>query len=382
MKVLFLTPWYPDEHNPNHGVFVRDQALTIQQAHEVRVVSGKINYAVFGFSSLTRYDSSYQGLKESRISVKKSLPVINQFNFFLRIALETLKIARDFKPDIIHGNIGYPGAFWAWIMSTLLKIPYVVTEHTRITNNFRSFVHRQLTLFGLRRARQIIAVSRWHADEIFGIVGKKPLVIHNVINFEKFPELPPSPGTARFQIGFLGYMETPVKGLDILLRAVASLSADFVLHIGGKGMLLEEYKRMAGTLGVSHKCRFYGAVMNEEVPAFMSKLHFLVSASRSETFGIAMVEALACGLPVVATDNGGSREFINSENGLIVPVDDPEQLSGAIAAMMKNYSRYNRELIRKDIMQKFSREVFLRKINEVYAAARERLPEPKKRKYL
>lgn len=366
MKVLFLTPWYPDEHHINHGIFVRDQALTIRQKHEVWVVSSKIDYRSFGFSQLIRVDTEFFGMKESRLVIKKSLPVFNQFNYFLRTAWETFKIARVFKPNIIHGNIGYPGAFWSWVMSSLLKIPFVLTEHTRITNNFRSFIHKHLTLFGLNRASNIIAVSHWHANEFLTFVDRKPVVIPNVINFEQLTKVIVLPDTDEFQIGFLGGMNTAVKGLDLLLQAIALVPGRFKLHIGGKGNLLENYKTLAKELKVYDKCIFYGAVPHEQVNQFMSRLHFFVSASRSETFGIAMVEALACGLPVIATDSGGPREFINLENGMIVPVENAEKLGEGILEMMKKFRTYNRELIRNQIIEKYSSQLFLEKIDTVY----------------
>ena len=295
MKILFLTPWYPDDENPNHGTFVRDQALAIARNHEVRVVCAKIDYKQFGLSTLIRNDTTYDVLKESRLSLRHSLPVFNQLNFFIRIAHETLKIARAFQPDVIHGNIGYPGALWAMMVSRLLKKPYVVTEHTRITNNFRSIVHRHLSIYGLRSARAIIAVSRWHADEIHSYTGRTPVVIPNVIRFSDIPEPEQYPDTPELRIGFLGGLNTPVKGLYVLLRAAASLQGNFTLHIGGDGTLLNQYKRQAEELNISGRCIFYGRIRQEDVKTFMRKLHIFVSASRWETFGIAMVEALASG---------------------------------------------------------------------------------------
>jgi glycosyltransferase involved in cell wall biosynthesis len=365
MKILFLTPWYPDEINPNHGIFVRDQAVAISRHHEVRVISSKIDYSSFALSRLQRTDQVFRNLKESRIVIKRSLPVFNQLNYFLRTTLETYKISQTFKPDIIHGNIGYPGAFWSWMMSRLLRIPFVITEHTRITNHFRSFIHKKITLFGLRRAARIIAVSERHADEILRFVGEKPLVIHNVINFEKFSKVLGLPETGEFQIGFLGGLNTPVKGLDLLLRAAATLRGKFRLHIGGKGNLLEYYKTLAGELRILDKCVFYGAIAHEEVNSLMERLHFFVSASRYETFGIAMVEALACGLPVVATDSGGSREFITDENGILVNID-PQSLADGISELMRNFHRYDPIAIRNSVVSKFLDDNFLRKIDQVY----------------
>lgn len=369
MNILFLTPWYPDDANPIHGSFVRDQALAIAQHHQVRVVSAKIDYTAFGMSSISRADSTFDGMKESRLVVKKSLPVYNQFNYFLRIAIETYRIAREFRPDIIHGNIGYPGAFWSWIMSRLLKIPYVVTEHTRITNNFRSLIHKQLALFGFRMADGIIAVSQWHADEIERETGRKPAVIANVIRFEALPEPSGYPDMSEFQIGFLGGLNTPVKGLDIFLHAVSTMRGKFRLHIGGKGKLLERYKDLAKELNVYNRCIFYESIPHEEVKVFMGRLHIFVSASRWETFGIAMVEALACGVPVVATDSGGPREFITEANGVIVPVGDPDKLREGIEAVMNNFGSYYPKRISAEVRRRFTRELFNTKVDAVYRAA-------------
>jgi len=365
MKILFLTPWYPDEHNPNHGVFVRDQAVLINKQHEVRVVSAKIDYSNFALSSLTRKDTIFQGVSESLLVVRKSLPVFNQFNFFLRTCRETLTIAKEFRPDIIHGNIGYPGAFWSWMLSAFLGVPFLITEHTRITNNFRSPVHKQLTLFGLRRASAVIGVSRWHADEIAAFIAKKVVVIPNVIHFEKYPAVRVPPATDEFQIGFLGGLSTPVKGLDILLHAAATLQGKFRLHIGGDGALLNYYKELAKELRIDHCCFFYGSIPHAQVNSFMQQLHFFVSSSRSETFGISMVEALVCGLPVVATDSGGSREFITPQNGVLVATD-ALHLAEGIRSVMNRFETYDPTVIRNSVLDKFSDNRFLDEINKVY----------------
>src|SRR5690606_35642048 len=154
--------------------------------------------------------------------------------------------------------------------------PYVVTEHTRVTNNFRSALHRRLTLLGFRHARAIIAVSRWHADEIGSYTQRKPVVVPNVIRFQEIPERVAHPDTEEFQIGFLGGLHTPVKGLGILLQAAAGLAGPFKLHIGGSGTLLDRYKEQAKELGIDHKCIFYGWVPYTEVKTFMSRLHIFV----------------------------------------------------------------------------------------------------------
>jgi glycosyltransferase involved in cell wall biosynthesis len=160
-----------------------------------------------------------------------------------------------------------------------------------------------------------------------------------------------------------------VKGLDVLLQAVAGIRENVRLHIGGKGTLLDHYKTLAKKLNILDRCIFYGGIPHAEVNVFMQKLHCFVSSSRWETFGIAVVEAMACGVPVITTRSGGPDEFVNQANGLLIPVDDSEQLAAAITDMMKNFSRYDAALIRAQVLSRFSEDSFLEKIESVYSDA-------------
>jgi glycosyltransferase involved in cell wall biosynthesis len=366
MRVLFLTTWYPNKNNPNHGIFVQDQAHALSREHDICVVAARIDYSVFHFSKLKTERTQNQKIEEVRLLISKSLPVFNQLNFFIRAFFASHRIAKEFKPDIIHGNIGYPGAFWSWLVSKAIGKPYVITEHTKITNNFRSFIHKRLTLFGFKHAAGIISVSHNHARELARHTHRKITVIPNVIKFSKFQNVKLLPAASPVQIGFLGGMNTPVKGLDILLNALAKVEGDYVLHVGGKGTLMEEYKQLAKKLGVEGKCIFYGFIPLDEVPQFFGRVHFLVSASRFETFGIAMVEALASGLPVLATDSGGPQDFIDETNGIIVPKENVQSMTEGLNKMMTIYSDYDAQKIKTNILFKFSTENFIKQVNEVY----------------
>ena len=202
MKVLMLTPWYPDEDNPNAGLFIRDQARALSKANSVIVISAKVNYEKTSFFSYSVKRSSSEGVEEYRISISKSLPVYNQLNQLFIICRQSWIIGRRFKPDIIHASIGYPGAFWGWMLSKLLRRPYVFTEHTRVTNNFRSAFHKQLTLWGIRRAHGVMAVGSTLAREITAITERQVTVVPNVVDVAKFTGVQRSSATVP-QIGFL-----------------------------------------------------------------------------------------------------------------------------------------------------------------------------------
>lgn len=361
-----LTPWYPDESNPNSGIFIQTQAKALSECHNVVVVSAKVDYKKFGLFSFNLSKSKNGSIEEHRLVIRKSLPVYNQFNHLLITCFITWKIARKFKPEIIHTSIGYPGAFWGWVTGKLMGIPFVLTEHTRITNNFRSSFHRLFTLRPLALASQVMAVSSSLASEMKTWLKRDVLVVPNLIDVKRFVHLE-SVQNEILQFGFLGGFNTPVKGLDVLLRATASIKKECVLHIGGKGLLEESYKSLAQELGIASKCRFYGFVPYEEVPDFMSRLHFFVCASRYETFCVSLIEAITSGRPVVSTRCGGPEDFINSGNGILCDKENPESLQRAIEWMMLNHSSFNPATMRTYIEENFTERIFLKRINQVYS---------------
>lgn len=366
MRILLLTPWYPNEKNPGAGVFIKSQARALSIHHTVSVISSVVDYESFALSSISCQENSDQNVQEYRIVVKKSLPIFNQLNYLWLVISTSLKIAREFRPDIIHAHVGYPSAFWGWSLSRLLKVPFVVMEHTRPSNNFRSHAHKWLTIFGLSRASAIIAVSKMLANEVKHYVKRDVVVVPNIVETERF-DVAPYPESKITQIGFLGTLNQPVKGLDILLRAVADLKTDFVLHVGGSGKLLQSYKALAIKLGVEQKCNFYGFVLPKDVPAFMSRLHFFVCASRSETFCVALAEAMAAGRPVVSTRCGGPEEFVDESNGMSVNVEDVTSLQHGIEQMILNYKNYNSTSISRSVNERFSEASFLLRVEAVYS---------------
>jgi glycosyltransferase involved in cell wall biosynthesis len=366
MKILFLTPWYPDDRQRNHGIFVQQQALAISELHQVVVISSKVDYSAFGFCKYSLTETDNGRVKEYRMLIKRSLPVYNQLNYFLLSTWIALKISKAFKPDLIHGNIGYPGAFWSWLVSRFLELNYVITEHTLVTNNFRSFFHKRIALFALRRATALITVSSSAAKLLQQHTKREVEVVPNMIKPENFSVKPFPEGTVR--IGFLGGLHTKnhVKGLDVLLTCLAKIDKDFICLIGGDGWMKESYVKMAEQLGIHNKCVFVGAVLPEMVPSFMNDLHFLVNPSRFESFGIAILEAMASGLPVVSFANGGPQDFVTKDCGILVENQNADQLQKSIEWMMENYQNFDRQKMSNRVKENFSDQVFLRNIDRIY----------------
>ena len=92
--------------------------------------------------------------------------------------------------------------------------------------------------------------------------------------------------------------------------------------------------------------------------------------SRYETFGVVYAEAIACGKPVIATKCGGPESIINEGNGLLVEVDNSDQLAESLMQMKKNYNELSQAEIRTNFLEKFSRSVVVEQISSVYRDAR------------
>ncbi len=140
---------------------------------------------------------------------------------------------------------------------------------------------------------------------------------------------------------FVGLLDE-VKGVQVLLRAFARVHAAHPgarLDIVGDGPRRGEYEALASELGVAAAVRFHGALTRDAIAPMMREADLLVLPSRTETFGIVVVEALACGLPVVATRVGALPELVDSAAGVLVDPADPVALADGIAAALAGLNR-------------------------------------------
>lgn len=128
---------------------------------------------------------------------------------------------------------------------------------------------------------------------------------------------------------------------------------------------------MRDQLGLSEQVTFLGRIPHEDIPGLLQRVHAVVSASRTETFGVTLIEALACGKPVVATRSGGPEHFVNETNGLLVPVGDVEALTAALREMVDHYDRYDAASIRAECVERFSEAAIIRQLEQVYAGLTE-----------
>jgi glycosyltransferase involved in cell wall biosynthesis len=196
-------------------------------------------------------------------------------------------------------------------------------------------------------ARQVdaaVSCSRFNAQTVGARYDCAIQVIFNGFDSSLFHPHPPDPalrstygdGPLLLYVGRL----MPWKGVDTALHALRYLPKATLL-IAGDGEERERLQRLAQELGIMQRVRFLGVVPRQQLPRLYSTVDLLLATSyASETFGISLVEAQACGLPVVASRFGGFPEVVDEgRTGLLVPPRDPSALAEAATAILEHPER-------------------------------------------
>ncbi len=365
MNILFITPIYPSSHSIK-GAFVQEQAQALSKFHNVYVVVFGINKKFSFFFKHSIRKERKDNLTIYRISVHRSYPFYSQFNNLLLSWLEIRKIFKHKNIDIVHAHFAHPAGFLGVFIKKLLNVPLVITEHaSSFDGMFLTFVHKYLAMKAYKKADKIIAVGKDLSKELHRLTHREIEIIPNVININKFEIKTERNDT--FNIGFLGHLDSNRKGLDVLLEAAVKVkNQNFTLHIGGGGTMERSFRKMANELGILHKVRFYGEMPTDRVPAFFTSLDFFVLSSRKESFGVVLLEAMACGMPVIATICGGPENFVTKETGILVENENIEELKDAIDYIIDNYASYDKMKIREYVDTHFGVNVFSNRMTEIY----------------
>ena len=376
LKVLFLTEWYPTRQQPVGGIFVREHAKAVQLYDDVVVLH--CAGADPKLSSLWRMEEEFdehlsEGVPTYRVW-RRRLPV-RRIGYLLYLwsvvqAFRHLR-AQGFQPDIIHGHIYEAGAA-AVTLGKLFGVPAVVTEHSSaFPRGFLQGPDLWKPRLTFKWADMVMPVSRalQQAIESYGITAQFRVIPNVVDPSVFFPRPGPRPGRALKRLLFVGALEpSHVKGVPYLLRALAQLCQhrdDWRLDVVGDGPARTEYERLAGELQLGEYITFHGLKSKQEVAEFMRRADLFVLPSLWENLPCVLIEAIASGLPIVASRIGGIPELVDQETGMLVPAKDVTKLSFAIAEMLTAVARIDPRWIAQKA-GKYSPEAVGREIDSIY----------------
>lgn len=284
----------------------------------------------------------------------------------------------EFKPDIIHGQ-------HVWILSSIASefdIPLVVTAHgTDIMgyqkdNKFHKYADKVID-----KCKRIVTISK-DSDELvrttYKNVIKKNIIIKNGYDpeifyphsYDKQEVLKEFGINKEFDkiVSFVGKL-TNFKGIDILLKACKKYENNNILTlIAGNGELFKELNELKDKLRLKNVV-FLGNKPHETLRKIYNIADVSIVPSRREPFGLVALEAMACGTPVVGTNQGGIPDFLKEDVGILVEVENVNQLAEAIEKVLNNEKVFDRQYVAKYVKENHSQDALIKELINVYKEA-------------
>jgi teichuronic acid biosynthesis glycosyltransferase TuaC len=289
------------------------------------------------------------------------------------------RLWRESKFDLIHAHFTYPDGVVAAQLGRRYGVPVVITEHVPwdVWGSYPKV--REQAIWALGESAYHISVSRPARSSVERYAGPRQnlIVIPNGVDGTVFRLSSDEHGRVPNRILFVGAVR-PVKGVDILLRSIRLLrdrGREASLIVAGEpffGSYQKEETRlryMTRDLQLQDWVHFIGKQSPSEVAALMARSGVVVLPSRAESFGSVLIEALACGTPVVATRCGGPEDIVNEQVGVLVRPEDPEALAKGIEHVLDHQTDYDPAKLRAYALENFGLERVGRRLAHVYENA-------------
>lgn len=376
MKIFILSTGWPSEQQPQWGIVQRDQAVAISKlGHQVVSLyldlrsdphSKKLGITrelkegviVYCFYAGVRWAETLK-----KISPRLQYKVVEGlfFHLFKRV------LKKEGMPDIVYGHyLRYCRR--ALAIKRKYGIPAVGIEHwSEMGKDDIKEDLRQQAIETYPYLDKQLVVSEALRKNILDKIGVDTIVVNNTYDNDFFyKERIKNDNTVRFVL--TGNLR-PIKRYDLVIRAVgecASLQKNTKFTIIGDGPEREKLQEMIEAYHLTDTVFLVGRKTRDFIVETLQEADAYILSSYLETFGVAPVEALACGVPVIATDCGGPRSYMHDFNGLLIPVDDVNAMSEAISYMIEHYMEYDRKRIAEDCKQKFSTEAIAKQLEAIF----------------
>ena len=295
-----------------------------------------------------------------------------------------LRLHLEQRIDLIHAHLIYPEGVIAAEIGRILGVPVVTTEHA----NWRPWLDdhpkvRAQVLDALPGIRIVTAVSEVTRRSILEVAGASARVelLPNVLDDAVFVAPTREPRVCG-RVLFVGVVRR-VKGLDGLVRALPMLLAhEPKAHLRVIGATLtpshrrdeNDVRKLVASLRLSDRIEFVGHLEPREVSAEMRRAAVLAVPSRRESFSSVTIEALASGLPVVATRCGGPEELLDDSAGRLIPVEDPEAMSAALGEVLRSAELFDPLKLRALVVPRYGFAATTGRLLRLYQSALTKSP--------
>lgn len=367
MNILCISPVYPSKKYPNSVVFVHKQVQALVEAgHSVIVIDidlrslrwvRKAGFYKDEFQGITVYRCSWP--TSSKMMPSGALAKLSEIS-----GLKTYKkiIMDGFQPEIIIANFAFISGNAAIAISQKYHVPVVTLEHSSgFMVNSRHLKYMEDVY---KKSSKNLAVSSYLSSQIEKRFSVHAEVLPNIVDESVF-YIQDKNKYRDFTFISVGRL-IEWKQFDLLIEAFGLFhkqNPNSKLIIIGSGDSEQKLIQLAMNLGLEDAVVFKGEVNNEKLAIEYNMSHVFILPSKGETFGVVYIEALACGIPVIATAEGGPREFVNEENGYLVNEVSADAINALMNQIFISYHQYDQNKISKSIIQTYGKAAFCNKIN-------------------
>jgi len=332
------------------------------QGHDVHIITS-------WDKGLTR-ESAEEGFHIHRVKTVRR-PVFQVLTYIPK----SLPVIRKINPDIVHCQ-SIPLGLSGFLIKKLFGKPYVV--YGRGSDVYNPWIFKNIvSKLVLRNADAIIALTEDMKKRIQNIHDRSVFVIPNGVDLERFGELPQeipdkeSKLTDEKVIIFIGTLR-PVKGVRYLIEAMRMIAEGYKrtrLLLVGDGEERGYLEKLVNKMGLEDCVSFIGRVPHERALTYMVTSDVFVLPSLSEGFPMTILEAMACGLPIVATRIGGLPEVIeDGRSGFLVEPENPKEIAERVLLLLEdNELRKRISLNNKERVEKYSWQHIVNRLAEVYS---------------
>ncbi len=390
MKILLFSYLFPNSKLPNRGIFnlSRAKALTNAGCSVIAVAPVSVNPNLKDLLSLSGIKKQFVLLNKlrsvPRLEVYEGIKVYHPKwitaprKFFWKYLPDILHffagkeidgIISEFKPDLIISTWVNPFSAYANYFKKYIGVKhFAVAEGSDVLVQPSSFKGwSRIEKLINENSDLVIAVSQKMKEQMEHTTGLKRIkLINNGYDENIFTFKNPN---GKFAADYLKIVTVAnfnyEKGHDILFEALRLLKIKFKLTLAGDGPLRERYERAVKEYGLQNDVIFLGQVPHSRIPELLAAQDLFCLPSRSEGFPAAPLEAMACGLPVVAADVGGMNEIITGGfNGYLFMPGSKEELAQKI--MSASWTRWDHKEISEWVLKNFSWSAWAAKIIRSY----------------
>ena len=382
MKLFIIPSWYPTEIHPESGSFFRDRASILQKNGIEIIIGTPVTHSLkdfFRFSHNNTIQVDING--ELPTYLLESINIFPKMEklFFKQYKKSAITIFNKLLethglPDLvmIHSSLWAGGALGEILNKN--DIPFVLTEHLKeflIPNGFSTFQKKIIHNTYSMASQILLSSSSLKNATSNNFNTHKPKlnllpnpVDENLFTLREIPNINP-----QFIIVCISLFR-PEKRIDLVLESFNDLVHSGIkakLKLIGDGPLKHEIEIQIQKLGVSDLVELPGYLSQKRIIDELHNSHFLVLPSDIETFGMVLVEAQACGLPVVATDCGGPKDIITAESGILVTPGSVSELARGMKKLISSFDKFDPSEIRNSVIQKFGQKSYAESIINITA---------------